>query len=67
VITTDSAVFEQEVQQMGHLLEIRRHIGIVSPKMDIVKREMNDPFDLVPRRMQLSGLLQLCSSIRGCG
>jgi hypothetical protein len=67
MIAADRAVFEQEIQEMRHLLEIGRHIGVIAPEMNIVELKMNDPLDLVPRRLQLAGRLKRRSRLHGCG
>ncbi len=36
MIAADGAFVLQEIQQIGHLLKIGRHVRIVSPQMDVV-------------------------------
>jgi hypothetical protein len=37
----------KEVQQIGHLLEVGGHIGVVAAEMDIVELNVDDVFDAV--------------------
>ena len=41
------ALLLQEMEEIGHLLEIRRHVRIVAAKVDIVELEINDMLDAV--------------------
>ena len=34
-----------EIEQIGHLLEVGRHIGIVAAQMHIVELDMHDVFN----------------------
>jgi hypothetical protein len=53
----DGAVILQEVQQMRHLLKIRRHVRIVTAQMDVIKRQKNNALDLVALRLKMTGRL----------
>src|SRR5262249_4478183 len=57
MIAADGAVVEQEVQQMRHLLEVRRYVGVVASQMNVVELEINDPLDLVAGRLKVAGRL----------
>src|SRR5262249_54921968 len=54
VIGADNAALGQEVEQVRHLFEIRRHIRIIAPQVNVVEYDIDDPFDLAARRMQLT-------------
>ena len=47
VIGEQSALVLEEIQQIGHQLEIGRHIRIISAEMDIVELDMDDVLDAV--------------------
>jgi hypothetical protein len=47
MIAADDAVILHEIEQIGHLLEVRWHIGIVAPQMHIVELDVHDMLDAV--------------------
>ncbi|MGA8961951.1 MAG: hypothetical protein WB475_17255 [Pseudolabrys sp.] len=51
VIPADDSVIENEIEQIGHLLEIGWDIRIVAAQMHVVERNMDDMLDLAARRL----------------
>jgi len=49
VLRVERAVLLNEVQQIGHLLQVRRHVRIVACKMYIVELDVDDVFDSVAK------------------
>jgi hypothetical protein len=47
VICEQGALVFEETQQVGHLLEIGRHVRIVAAEMDIVELDIDDALDAV--------------------
>ena len=45
VVVQDRAVPDQEVVQAGHLLDVRRHVRVVAPKVDVVELKLDDMLD----------------------
>src|SRR5262249_40453494 len=63
MIAADGAVIENEVEQIGHLLEVRRHVWIVAPQMHVVEYDVHNAFHLPARGPQLtSGACRLRSA-----
>jgi hypothetical protein len=60
MIAADDAVVLHEIEQIGHLFEIRWNIGIVAPQMHIVELDVHDLFDLA------GGSLQAARCLCGC-
>ena len=52
MIAADDAVVLHEIEQIGHLLEVRRHIGIVPPQMHVVELDVHDMLDTVVGGLQ---------------
>src|SRR5450755_1546381 len=61
MIAAHRAIVLHEVEQVGHLLEVRRHVGIIPPQVDVVELDMHDMLDLV------AGGLQSACRLRGRG
>src|SRR6266700_1515278 len=55
MVAADDAIALDEIEQVRHLLEIRRHIRIVAPQMNVVEYDIDDPLDLSARRVELAG------------
>jgi len=47
MFSKERALVFEEVQQIGHLLEVRRHVRVVPTKMDIVELDIDDVLDAV--------------------
>lgn len=45
VVSKNSSVVLQKIQQMRHLLQVRGHVLVVTQKMRIVKLDINHMFD----------------------
>src|SRR5262249_33905628 len=52
MIDADSAIIENEIEQVRHQLKIGRHIWVVTPQVDIVERNVDDAFDLPVGRLE---------------
>ncbi len=61
VVAAHRAIVLHEVEQVGHLLEVRWHVGIIPPQVDIVELDVHDMLDLV------AGGLQSACRLRGRG
>ena len=47
MFSKERALDFEEVQQIGHLLEVRRHVRVVPTEMDIVELDIDDVLDAV--------------------
>ena len=47
MIPADGAIFLQEVEQMRHLLKIRRNVRIIAAQVNVIECKKDDPLDLV--------------------
>ncbi len=54
VICEKCPVLADEVEQVGHLLKIRRDIGIVPQKMDVIEDEINYMLDIAVGGVKLA-------------
>jgi hypothetical protein len=45
VVSQQSAIVLEEIEEARHLLEVRRYIGVVASKMHIVELKFNDVLD----------------------
>jgi hypothetical protein len=54
MIGEQRALLLHEMQQIGHLLEIRRHFRIVAAQMDVVELDIDDVLDAVAMRSELA-------------
>src|SRR5271165_2829709 len=50
MVTDERAVACEEVQQVGHLLEVRRNVGVVAPEVHVVELHIDDVLDVTFRR-----------------
>jgi hypothetical protein len=50
MIAADDAVLEQEVEQIGHLLKVRRHVRVIAAQMHVVEGEVQHAFYLIVAR-----------------
>jgi hypothetical protein len=62
VVREHGAILLHEVEQMGHLFEIGRHVAVVAPQMRIVELDMDDVLDLAARGVETA--TGLCGSQR---
>src|SRR6516162_7505904 len=46
MVGAKSALLANEVDQVRHLLKIRRNIWIVAPEMHVIEGDVNNPFDV---------------------
>ena len=44
-----------EVQQVRHLLQVRRNVGVVAPEVGVVELDVDDVLDVVARRLEVAG------------
>ena len=61
VIAAHRAVVLQEIEQIGHLLEVRWHVGVVPPQVHVIELDVHDMLDPV-----LGGFQSACR-LRGRG
>ena len=54
VVGQQHAVVLDEVEQVGHLLQVRRHVGVVAGEVDVVELDVNDVLDLLVSRIELA-------------
>jgi hypothetical protein len=54
MVAADDAVSEEEIEEVGHLLEIGWHVRIVPGQMHVVESDVNDPLYLVARGFELA-------------
>ena len=54
MIAADDAIALEEVEKVRHLLEIRRHVRIVAPQMNVVEHDIDDMLDVSARRVELA-------------
>jgi len=54
MIGENRAFFLEKMQQVGHLLEIGGHIGIVAAQMNVVELDINDVLDALAARSELA-------------
>src|SRR5207302_1673691 len=54
VVVQDGPVADQEVVEVGHLLDVRRDVRVVAPEMDVVELELDDMLDRAAGRIQLT-------------
>jgi hypothetical protein len=47
VIGEQSALVLEEIQQIGHLLEVRRHIWVIAAQVDIIELDIDDVLNTV--------------------
>lgn len=47
VIGEQSALILEEIQQIGHLFEVRRHIWVVAAEVDIIELDIDDVLDAI--------------------
>jgi hypothetical protein len=47
----------KELQQVGHLLQVGRHIWVVAPQVHIVELNVDDVLDLATSRIEFAGVL----------
>src|SRR2546425_1060445 len=53
--TLQPALVLDEVEQVGHLLEVRGHVGVVAGEVDVVELDVNDVLYLLVSRIELAG------------
>ena len=59
MFSKERALVFEEVQQIGHLLEVGGHVRVVAPKVDVVELDVDDVLDTV---IELAGFF-----VRGRG
>ena len=45
VVVEDGSVAHQEVVEVGHLLDVRWHVRVVTPKVDVVELQLDNVLD----------------------
>jgi hypothetical protein len=58
VIAAHDAVVLHEIEQVRHLLKVRRDVGVVSPQMHVIELYIHDTLDLIAGGMELTGSLR---------
>jgi len=59
MVGEERALVLEEIQQIGHLLEVGRHIRVVAAEMDIVELNVDDALDAV---VELAAFLMVTSA-----
>jgi len=55
IVREQRAVALDEVEQVRHLLEVRRHVRVVTPEVGVVELDVDDVLDVVAGRLQVAG------------